>query len=435
MNVNGAESLKRLSLPRVLWNDGSLSSLYISDMPSSFGLDVHNMTDVDDLGIIRSEGSGVSSFSNVQRAWRIKTDECIDLWSLAHVHSISISARSTCFVNLPALESVEDIYLANISGISLGLQTPIDTINGSLTLKNSTLTDPGWQLQQSAIGSDANITSNWRSNLDFSSLISVGHNLFFANNTNCTISFDHLTEVAGSLSMIDNVNTTLPILPRLERVGSIHLRGYIDTSYASNIFPALKFASGSITIEPWNDFNCSKLLSQQRDGIIHSVYCNGTDNDTGNTTTLERPDAAPTPTLNPEGSTGLSQGAWAGIGVSIGVVIIGGICVAAWFIFRFKRLLNDVYGRAKVPVTEHDPTAEIAPQADVQGLHEVTGQGIIREKPDDHLHEMLVQPAEKLSEHVHEMSSSPLERPSNSQTLEELREATPGDSNPIVRSR
>lgn len=442
LTISDADSLRRISLPDLPWDNLSFSdmtskvipSFSISDAPAFRQLDVQNMANVRDLSVIRSGGfdtavsinardaitdilNFIDVLSNITNASQIDIDDCLLLPSIVSVDSISISARSPCFFSLPNLKSAGDIYLGSISGFSFGPAVP--AISGSLKLENSTLRAIGFSTSStptSTIGYDANITSNWGSNLDFSSLASVGNSLFLRNNTNCTINFEHLTKVASSLSITDNVNTTIPIFPRLKRVGNITLRGYIDTSHESNIFPALKYASGSITIEPWNDFNCSKLMSQQRDGIIHSVYCNGTGNGTDDTD-IGRPETSEILYQ----TAGLSQGAWAGIGTAIGVVVIVGIWAAIWCTLRFRRLLKDIYEGIKPPEARRDPTVDETPPTDVRGLHEVSGQGIIREKPDDHLHEMFALPAEKLDEYVYEMSSAPPERPSSSRAPEEGR--------------
>ncbi|KAI0098882.1 hypothetical protein GGR51DRAFT_576752 [Nemania sp. FL0031] len=142
-----------------------------------------------------------------------------------------------------------------------------------------------------------------------------------------------------------------------------------------NIFPALNLVSGNVTILPCNDFNCSKLVSQWQDNIIHNLFCYGTDNGTTN--------------------AALTKGAQAGIGVGVGIFILVLIAAGTW-LFRArhqKRLSN-----------ERDQ-AQPAQQNNTQpSLPEVSGKGVVREKPDDHLRALHVAPSEIFGHQVHELS-------------------------------
>jgi hypothetical protein len=123
-----------------------------------------------------------------------------------------------------------------------------------------------------------------------------------------------------------------------------------------NILPSLKFVSGSVTIEPWNsDINCSKLVSQSRDNIIATLYCNGTDSVTAS--------SSPTTSASPNTSSrGLSEGGWAGIGTSIGAIVIGAIITIVWLYLRHRR---DQAPAADATTAE----AEVKPP-DLSGLNE-----------------------------------------------------------------
>lgn len=159
-------------------------------------------------------------------------------------------------------------------------------------------------------------------------------------------------------------------------------------STGPNIFPALKLARGNVTIEAWNeDFNCSKLVSQWNNGLIHQLSCNGTDNGTSHA-----PAPSPSHALsNTTGSFTLSLGASVGIGVGSGLFGIGLIAAVAWLLFHYKHRLDKLelaQRQQLITGINETLTEDIAP--DVSGLHETSGIGILREKPDDPLVELPV---------------------------------------------
>ncbi|TRX88008.1 hypothetical protein FHL15_011110 [Xylaria flabelliformis] len=191
----------------------------------------------------------------------------------------------------------------DLTTVSLpSLPAALFAINGSLSISSSLLPagDANGHPNEIAprvitVGPDLNITSNTNVNLTFDALTSVG-GLSVYNNTNGGFKFNKISTV-GSMLLVDNVNTTLLWFPALTRANNIHKRGYIDTSVGPNIFPALQSVPGTVVIEAWNDdFNCSKSN-------------NGTNNGTDATSS--------------EPNQVLSQGAWGGIGVAIGIVVIG----------------------------------------------------------------------------------------------------------------
>ncbi|KAI6091790.1 hypothetical protein F4821DRAFT_280149 [Hypoxylon rubiginosum] len=262
-----------------------------------------------------------------------------------------------------------------------------------------------------SIGLNASIASNANTTLNFGNLTTVGKSITVINNTDCTIDLDRLIRV-GNLSILDNINTTLPTFPALERAENIHLRGYINTSTEHNIFPALLRATGTVFIEPWNDFNCSKLVSQQQNGIIASLICDGTDNST--LTATAQPNV--TPSAPP---ARLSKGAWAGIGIGIGVFTIGSIIAIACCTMYLRRLLKDVQ-LVKVLRANLNSPQEGPHQQHVEGWHEADGQGILREKPDDHIREIYAPPVEMLDDQVPAVQSSPVELPGGSPISQRL---------------
>lgn len=146
-----------------------------------------------------------------------------------------------------------------------------------------------------------------------------------------------------------------------------------------------------MTIEAWNDFNCSKLISQQRNGVINNLVCNGTSGET-----------------SIPNSTGLSQGAWAGIGVSIGLVVIGGVSAVIWLILYFRRLVRNLHqATGRQQSGQSNPQGSLQGRLSVDSLQQLDGQGTVQEKPDDHTHEMHVPPTEKPDDQIHEMPSEP----------------------------
>ncbi|KAF3006363.1 hypothetical protein E8E14_006643 [Neopestalotiopsis sp. 37M] len=231
-----------------------------------------------------------------------------------------------------------------------------------------------------SIGRNLNITENTFITIEFSDLNKIAGGLNIEGNVNCTLNFNSTTKI-GSLYAVNNTNTALPgWFPELEEADDIYLSGYIDTSGGSSIFPNLKIVHNSIHLEPWNsDFNCTHFLAQANSlGFGGTPYCNNTADDaftaaippTSSTTVSDNPSSQTTSSISslvstsasiltstfvststsvlispsvstsppvstssspppssspPNSSTGaLSQGAWAGIGVAIAVVVIGG---------------------------------------------------------------------------------------------------------------
>ncbi len=96
--------------------------------------------------------------------------------------------------------------------------------------------------------------------------------------------------------------------------------------------------------------------------------------------------------------------------------MIGGAAAIIWFILYFRRLVRDINNRieplqnddsnngdddsqgATVWVNRHDP-------------QQLEALGVVREKPDDHLHEVYVLPNEMPSDQIHEMDVPKSEKP------------------------
>ncbi|KAI1120020.1 hypothetical protein F5Y10DRAFT_283622 [Nemania abortiva] len=332
--------------------------------------------------------------------FHINTDSCVDFSSAEIVHDIHFYEPSEfqpgylCHIPLYNLKSVGRLTMGNspvaYSSFGTHLSTTTIQVNDSVILANAN--DRAFTTQYEfdrieTIHSDLNVTSFSNLQVTFDGLTQVGATLSLFNNTNCTFTFDQVSSVVD-LIMVDNVDTVLPLFPKLQNVDNIHIRGNIDTSTGPNIFPALKLARGDITIEAWNeDFNCSKLVSQWNDGLIHQLSCNGTSNGTSN---APAPSPSHTPSNTTRSST-LPPGALAGIGVGSGLFGIGLVVAVLWLLFHHKYRLDKLelaQRQQQITGANEAPTKEIAP--DVSGLHETSGIGIVREKPDDPLVELPV---------------------------------------------
>ena len=89
-----------------------------------------------------------------------------------------------------------------------------------------------------------------------------------------------------------------------------------------------------------------------RSGIINDLSCNGTDG------TIP-PNNVDTSPVEDTGSTTLSTGAWAGIGVAIGLVVLGAVGGIVWFFLRKRRGKE-----ARPPSALYAPPPEPPAQAD-----------------------------------------------------------------------
>ena len=88
--------------------------------------------------------------------------------------------------------------------------------------------------------------------------------------------------------------------------------------------------------------------------------------------------------------------------------MIGGITVAIWLIHFFRRLAKNLHSQADIRQTGNSNTqASLQRRLSIDSLQQPDGQGIVREKPDDHIQEMHVLPTEKPDDQIHEMASEP----------------------------
>ncbi|TGJ87181.1 hypothetical protein E0Z10_g1602 [Xylaria hypoxylon] len=365
-----------------------------------------NATAFDGLQLVNF-GDAVDGFTemsirDVKSARGFEISSCVAIDDLQSADRLHLIGDSGCGYHF-SLSSVLDLTLTNAYNMALSLSTL--QINNSLLVESSTYpvigdTDPLSVYQNTiqlgaiaSVGSGATITSNENAHVALGRLTSVGESISLRNNTNCTCNFDQISTIGKNLEMIDNVGTTLPLLPNLERAENIHLRGLINTTAGPNIFPALTYVPGTVTVEAWNDdFNCSKLVSQWHDRLINNLICNGTDNGTTISTPSETNNASATPSQS--SNNGLSQGAWAGIGVGVAVIILGFVVALVWVVLHFRKRLNQLAGKEEklVPIqyySEQDPA-----EPNIRNLQEVHGSSVVHEKPGDQIYEMLVPPTE-----------------------------------------
>ncbi|KAI1244725.1 hypothetical protein MGN70_014602 [Eutypa lata] len=361
-----------------LHNGNGEVSITLTDTPSLFNIDLGNQTEFDVLSIFvhtkPPEESYEANFDTAQivNAYIIETDYCIQLYDLTHIGFLSMFPLESCGMRFFNLSEAAEITLDGFNFVVFYQQL---TVSGSLTLRNlEPYTDKAstaqfWKSNEMTVGDNVDVSSSSYSDLDFSLLTTVGGNISFVNNTNCTFNFDKLTE-ATNLYFLDNINTTLPMFPVLTRARDIHLRGIIDTTSGPNIFPSLTLASGTVTIESWNDFNCSKLVAQERDRVINKLVCYGTDNGTD--------------------PNGLAEGS-----------------ICAWLVLYFRRLLKRLPEPGELREgskgKSHDTAQKKRHSLDM--LQQLEGRSVVREKPDDHVQELYVQPAEKPDDQIHEMPS------------------------------
>ncbi|KAI0805712.1 hypothetical protein GGR55DRAFT_690422 [Xylaria sp. FL0064] len=380
--IDHADSLAVVSLPMLssgtfayIANDSygvsgnSIFNLTITSAPNLTAVHLQNSTSYGEL-IVSDISPYIGLGENTTSANKIQTDVCLNLSHLQDVGELQISGAEMCSYDLFRLWSIGKLTIFNGSSISSAIFADIDEspaiqVNDSMTIEPSLPPDPVWPGNEIA----------------FTRIVSIG-SISLSHNTNCTFDFSQVSD-ATRINLLDNVDTLLPLFPRLQAVENIHLRGNIDTSGRPNIFPSLILARGNVTIEPWNsDFNCSKLVSQWNDGVIHTLSCNGT----GNGTVTSTPTPSATSTSGAGGSTSLSASALAGIGVGAGVFMLLVILAVIWIVVHYKHQVKTLE-RRQLPLESPPGDRKLSGiyQADVAGTHEAEGAGIIREKPDDHV--------------------------------------------------
>ncbi|GAP91909.1 hypothetical protein SAMD00023353_7200420 [Rosellinia necatrix] len=365
--VSSAPSLTQISVPELQAAAEALvypvtytftPSITVLDAGRFGGLSLPSLTALGDLEIrhVPRRQTVSGGLSDITAARSITVDNVLAYPGLASVGALDLTGYSGCVHSLPNLTRAGNFTYTNAVGSRLRT-SPGLAVSGSFTLRaapyrraeNETTTEfeaPGAAVDGddvidvrnlTSVGADATIRSNADARIDISGLATVAGALSVTNNTNCTIDATALAQV-GSLAIVDNVDTTIPRLFNLARADSIHLRGLIDTSSGPNILPSLTFVSGTVSVEAWNaDFNCSRLVSQQQQGLINNLRCNGTDNGTSSTTSGDSLSSPASSSSSSSSSQGISTGAWAGIGVGVGLVVLGLLGGAAWLVVHFRR--------------------------------------------------------------------------------------------------
>ncbi|KAI0876836.1 hypothetical protein GGS24DRAFT_498458 [Hypoxylon argillaceum] len=369
---NGAYIYNHMPLDLKITNAPKLTSIYIN--ATSFrNLELMGLPAVSNDADVPAE---------VVTALSIYTDSCLDTGKLEAVGDLRVVGVVDCNYQFQNLKSVGNLSIVNAANfntynfadVSLG---PL-LVNESMILDNEANEAPYPNLmfnRVSQVGKDLNITSYENVTVSFDSLIDIGASIVVSNNTNCTFNFDRVSS-ATNLILVDNADSVLPLFPELKTVENLHLRGHINTSTGPNIFPVLTLARGTVVVEAWNaDFNCSALVSLKNNNKINNLVCNGTDNGT------------PIPSMSPSGHDGLSAGAKAGIGVGSGILGLGIVLGLAWLILHFRHRLKSLEA------------------ARLQGTTDARSRwnGIIKEKPDDHLVELRVHEPELPEDHLVEL--------------------------------
>ncbi|TGJ79343.1 hypothetical protein E0Z10_g9428 [Xylaria hypoxylon] len=449
INIVDAPALTQISLPK-LHADAETEvsgitytftpSISISNALRFGGFSLPALTELGDLVIrhVPRRQTTSGGLDKITTARSITSDNTLGYPGLTSVGTLRLTGYEDCGYFLPSLSSVGQFTFTNALGSRL--QTSTLSVTGSFILNSSpyrradnesTFDVPPTNPDSfdanaidirnlTSVGANATIDSNANAQIDISALTTVGGALSITNNTNCTIDLTKLSQ-AGTLSIVNNVNSTIPRLFNLDRADSIHLRGYIDTSSGPNILPSLTFVSGTVTIEPWNaDFNCSKLVSQQQQGLINNLSCNGTDNGVSTSTSTSTSTSSPTP-KSP--STSLSPGAWAGIGVGIGLSVIG--LLGGWLFIYFRRRFAALEASRRPsshqsssgeilppdtseisPVAPHDNSSSSS-STTRREIYQADDSGAILEKDGHYVpvsHEMYVLPAELPVTHVNSRS-------------------------------
>ncbi|KAI0509499.1 hypothetical protein F5B22DRAFT_616543 [Xylaria bambusicola] len=420
--IDQATSLTELSMPMLsstppafVSEDGNIVfgplDLNITGAPVLTDLIMMNATDFGSLKLVNF-GDGVDEFNQMsladaQSAFSFEIASCLSLRDLRSVVDLHVIGGAGCSYPF-SLSSVYDFTVTNSYATRVSLEAAMQ-VNNSLLVENSVypvdhdsdfLQSYGTTVelgQITSVGSDATITSNANAHIDLSGLASIDAGLSVHNNTNCSFNFDQISRIGKSLEMMDNIETTLPLFSNLERAENIHLRGIINTTAGPNIFPALIYIPGTVTVEAWNDdFNCSKLVSQWHDRVINNLVCNGTDN--GNTAGL-----APNDGMDTSSNNGLSQGAWAGIGIGIGITVLGLATAIIWVMMHFKRRLNELAAargggeEVLLPVQYDTSTREPArSNTGISFFSEVEGSSPVHkyDKMEPPIYELSVMPVE-----------------------------------------
>ncbi|KAI0201433.1 hypothetical protein F4808DRAFT_425180 [Astrocystis sublimbata] len=376
IEVHGVPLLSKVLLPRLSNPNVSLS---IVDTPSLTDFITGDISGINDLKL--SSSGDITILPSITSAKNVVSDTDLYMPNLEKIGSLTMEGSNSWItghfnhlVSIKELILIGKIALYSPSQLSLNESLIFD-----LTTEDRSSNNPYTLDQVVTVGMDINLTSNFFS-VKLPQLTSVGRDLWIKNSADCSFELNSLRRIGGDLNMRNNTALTIPLLTRLERVSNIHIRGGMNSTIGSNIFPSLLSVPGKVVIEDLNsDFDCSQLINQFNEGIINELFCNGIGHQ------KRARDA------------GLSEGGWIGVGLSIGAVASTFILVAVWVVLKFRRQLQELtrYCGA-VQAQEKKKKFRRKIVASVSGLFEVEGGGIVREKSDDHCHiyELQVPPAE-----------------------------------------
>ncbi|KAI0098664.1 hypothetical protein GGR51DRAFT_577018 [Nemania sp. FL0031] len=422
--ITNATALATVSLPELsggslqYFERGSSSSalftLNVSNAPNLATFQLKDSASFGNLSLFNTPSFTDGGFTRyMSTAAILQTDSCIDWSQLQDVGDLQFFATPNCGgFGMSSLKSAGNISLFNADDLYWLIfesGNPSIQVNGTFTVESSVLnttksfSDGPYFSRIASVGKDLIVRTVSSAYIYFDGLTDVGESITLTNNMNCLFNFEKLTSVT-SLTLLDNENTTLPLFPQLQRAENIHMRGIIDTSVGPNIFPSLTFVSGNVTVEAWNvDFNCSKLVSQWKDGVIRNLACNGTGNGTDNSTPMPSIASAP----NAGSNSQLSRGALAGIGIGAGVFVLGVLVAVIWLVFHYKQRLKIMeMAQSQVYTTvSQEPLGDTA-SSSVSGTSELHGIGV-SEKPDDHII------GEKPDDHIVELPVGDVELPAS----------------------
>ncbi|KAJ3579937.1 hypothetical protein NPX13_g623 [Xylaria arbuscula] len=349
MRIDRAPSLTRVSLPSV---SADSLTLWITEAISLTDFIIGNSTSFASLTLSNVASSHwYSSYNfaspNISTVGSISLDVCLPLDGLRSAKSMSISCPSFCSYNLTNLVSVGGLTLEKAAFINT--VDPVDSGSGSISpvqVMNS------MTLRNSIAGSDPSIGGV---EIPLRRIGSIVQDLNITSNGNVHVAYDGLTDVGGSFPN------------------------------GANIFPALTLVSGNVTVEATNnDFNCSKLVSEFTERSTRNVKCNGKNYNISKSL----------PEPSHRSNQGLSREAWAGIGVGTAVAVIGILGVFIGIIIHYRRRLTRLEKGVAVQTSSGKRSIDGPRQQQPFTMQEVDGRGIFREKPDDPLVELLVEPSE-----------------------------------------
>ncbi|KAI0157217.1 hypothetical protein GGR57DRAFT_510796 [Xylariaceae sp. FL1272] len=299
-------------------------------------------------------------------------NQCFQLPKLRTVNIFDLKGSPGCNYDLGSLETVGQLRVVNAVNISFH-EHEFPTTGSTFHLNNS--------LSLAGTKSIANIANH---NVDLSFVGSIGEHLNITSNSNVAVDLNGLTAIGSSLRITSNVNynmdSAFPIFEYLETVGNIHVRGFIKSPGAvnDNIFPLLTDAR-NVTVDSLNpDFYCAQLVSQYKDGKIVELNCDATKTQPATNSSTSKSTSIPERNHN----GGLSAGAYVGLGIASGLVLFLAVFTIIWLVRRHNQRLKVL--KTNTNFRHNDSAEKFIPWPPmIDGVCEVDGAGILREKPHD----------------------------------------------------